>query len=534
MDRQITHTGALIPNATLLGGEKAKLVSLGYALEAILGASVSVAGLPCSPTSPASLAVVVGPGSIMVKSAIDPTSAFGDLGTDTKATVKQGILQEPGKTLLITPPAASGYSQVFLVQVACQDVDSGTVLPYYNAANPSQPFNGPNNSGDEETTLRASVCVVALKAGVAAPTGSQTIPAPDVGYTGLYAITVANGQTAINASNISQIAAAPFIATPLPAIPAGVQSGQWTCGVDTGTADNYVVSLTPYIANISVSQRIFVRFLTSNQTTSPVINVNGVGNRPILLRGGGAPAVGDVPAGWRWIFYDGAAFRLEGAAPSEITLSVKNYLLGLPPVLQLFCDPVNGNDANSGLTVATAKQSLDTILDNLGTTATNVILLNDTIIRRRRNVYPALSIYGAQAAANAQGFSFTTRNIGFLATADNSPQPNIGSFCSGMWLFSTNFFSSYINFNMPNQAAGQDYVAHISSDYGTNITLQLGAIQGTSNNTGYLFWSRANPLFVFLSGVTFGSFAAGHIFQGINAGSDPNTVYNYKSNITSA
>lgn len=326
MDRQITHTGALIPNAVLLGGEKAKLVSLGYALEAILGSATAVSGLACTPTVPASLSVVIGPGSIMTTEVID-TAAFGDLGTDGNATVKQGILQEPGKTLILTPPAASGYSQVYLIQAKRSDVDSGTVLPYYNAANPSQPFNGPANSGNEDLTLRASICTIALKPGVAAPTGSQTAPSPDAGYVGLYAITLVNGQTQITSGNIVVYAGAPFVPVKLPLVPAGVQSGGWVYGTDTGTAGALAAALNPVPAALPDGMEVRVRAANA-AAGGDTFNLNGLGALPIKRRGGATPLSGD------WAANDilalrklGSSWQLAGLVASDTAQTNTSYLI---------------------------------------------------------------------------------------------------------------------------------------------------------------------------------------------------------------
>jgi hypothetical protein len=117
--------------------------------------------------------------------------------------------------LTITPPTTSGYSQVFLVEVAYSDVDGGaTVLPFFNAANPEAPFAGPGNSGGTNYTVRQGVLTISLKAGIAAPTGSQLTPSADPGFTALYAITVPNGATQITSSNWTTVSGAPFI-TPL-------------------------------------------------------------------------------------------------------------------------------------------------------------------------------------------------------------------------------------------------------------------------------------------------------------------------------
>lgn len=362
MDRQITHTGALIPNATLLGGEKAKLIALGHALDAVLGGSTCVGGLSCTPTSPASLSVVIGPGSIMTKTAVDAT-AFGDLGTDTTAVVKQGILAQALTLPAVTPPNASGYSQVFLVQAAQADQDSGTVLPYYNAANPAQPFNGPNNSGTQDVTLRTSACVVAFKPGFAAPTGTQQIPAPDPGYVGLYAITLTNGQTQITSANIAIYAGAPFIPVKLPAVPAGVQSGQWLYAADTGSAGALVAALAPTPTTLPDGMEIHVKAANA-AIGSDTINVSGLGTLPLQRLGGrGAPAAGDWKQGdiltLRKI---GSAWQVAALLPSDVLALVTGSgqvpIIIQSPTLYVRTD---GNDATGDGSANTAAKAFATI-----------------------------------------------------------------------------------------------------------------------------------------------------------------------------
>lgn len=347
MDRQITHTGALIPNATLLGGEKAKLIALGHALDAILGGSTSVGGLSCNPTSPASLSVVIGPGSIMTKTAVDST-AFGDLGTDSTAVVKQGILAQALTLPALTPPNASGYSQVFLVQAAQADQDSGTVLPYYNAANPAQPFNGPNNSGASDVTLRTSACVVAIKPGVAATSGTQTAPSPDPGYTGLYTITLTNGQTQITSVNIAVYPGAPFIPVKLPAVPARVQDGQWIYGPDTGAAGSLAATLNPVPASLPDGMEIRVK-AANPAAGADTFAANGLGALPIVRRGGAATKAKD------WSANDiltlrklGSVWQLGGLVRSDIL----DLVTGSGQVVQIVQGPVlyvrtDGSDTGS-------------------------------------------------------------------------------------------------------------------------------------------------------------------------------------------
>ena len=59
---------------------------------------------------------------------------------------------------------------------------------------------------------------------MAAPTGSQTIPPADAGYTSLWSVLVSNGQTQITSSNIAIIKDAPFISPKLTQVPPAIQA----------------------------------------------------------------------------------------------------------------------------------------------------------------------------------------------------------------------------------------------------------------------------------------------------------------------
>jgi hypothetical protein len=232
MDRAIVYDAQLPQTTDILNTNMFFMKGLSFALRAMLGDNAAVHGLTCTPTGPATLNVLLGIGEIYQLDPVDAT-AYGDLGTDSAHTIlKQGLLQDP-VTLAITPPGTPGFSQIYLVQVILQDIDTGlAVLPYYNAANPSQPFSGPNNSGSSNFSIRQCACTVGLKAGVAAATGSQVAPTPDAGWVGLYTILVANGQTQITSGGITLLLTAPFFPA-LPAIPFDVQKNLWTYCVDT-------------------------------------------------------------------------------------------------------------------------------------------------------------------------------------------------------------------------------------------------------------------------------------------------------------
>ena len=210
MHRQIVYPSAIPQDIDLLNTNKNAMVALGYLIQAILGGETQVDGLACEPSSPASMLVNLFPGSIYSLEEVDAT-AYGSLAADTTDQImKQGIY--PGGVFTLSAPTGSGQSVVYLIQAEYQDVDGGSeVLPYYNASNPSVPFSGPGNEGTPNYTIRQGLCTVAVKTGTPAATGSQVAPTPDAGYVGLWAITVANGQTTITSGNISQAAGAQLV-----------------------------------------------------------------------------------------------------------------------------------------------------------------------------------------------------------------------------------------------------------------------------------------------------------------------------------
>jgi hypothetical protein len=330
MDRVMVYDGALPQTTDILNTNKFGFVGQAYQNRAILGTNTVVAGLPCTATVPTpDLHVTVGVGSIYQ---LDPTdaSAYADLGVDNNNIVKQGILATP-QVLLVTPPATSGFSQVYLVEAILNDVDAGTaVLSYFNSSNPTQPFAGPANSGTSNFTTRTNPCVIALKAGVPAATGTQVTPSPDVGFVGLYAVTVANGQTQITSTNIVQLPSAPFFPT-LPSVPSNVLNGSWVyAGQDTGAANAYVIT---FVAGQPIPSAYVpgmgIKFKALNACTgASTINVNGLGVVTIKRASGVALAANDIISGQIVeLTYDGTVFQMVnylGAAATTNTSTTVN------------------------------------------------------------------------------------------------------------------------------------------------------------------------------------------------------------------
>lgn len=203
----------------------ADMIALGKVISALLGTQTMVEGLACTPTSPASMSVLVSPGQIFSLDAVDSTT-YGDLSptadilghnvaANAETIMKQGLVLSQ-TTFALTAPSTSGDSVNYLISAAYEDTDTeDVVLNYFNSSNPTQPLQGPNNSGTAQPTLRQGKCILTLTAGTAAATGTQQTPAVPSGQTGLYVITVASGQTSITASNIAVYPGAPFLSQKL-------------------------------------------------------------------------------------------------------------------------------------------------------------------------------------------------------------------------------------------------------------------------------------------------------------------------------
>ncbi|MDU5780776.1 MAG: phage tail protein [Pantoea sp.] len=301
MDRQIVYPGAIPLETDLLNTNKYAMMGLAKLAAAMMGSNTYLHGLACTPSSPASMVVNVAKGQIYSLQNVDGT-AYSSLAADTTNTIlKQGVIL--GSTAFtLTAPTTAGQSINYLIQIAYSDTDSGaTVLPYYNAANPSVAYSGPNNAGTAQNTVRSGVCTVALKAGVAATTGTQTTPAADTGYTAAWVITVAQGATTITASNIAVAANAPFL--PAAGIFSAVQQGTMTYAVDTGAANAYVASFVPALPTLADGMRVTFKAKTANSGAS-TLAVNGGSAYPLYshanqaLQGGEIVANGLIEVEW--------------------------------------------------------------------------------------------------------------------------------------------------------------------------------------------------------------------------------------------
>lgn len=233
MDRSIVYPASIPLDTDILNIQRRTMIALGSLLQATFGTSTLVDGLACSATNPASMTVNVGPGSIIAYEPLESTP-YGSLPADTSdAIVKQGI--NIGSTsFTLAAPSSAGQTINYLIEATLAETDgSPVVLPYYNSANPSQPYSGPNNSGTPQNTQRTQTVSLELKAGAPATTGTQVTPAVDIGYVGLYVISVSNGAVGVFQSNISVYPGAPFVGPKLGSL-----------GIRRKLASNFTVSVS--------------------------------------------------------------------------------------------------------------------------------------------------------------------------------------------------------------------------------------------------------------------------------------------------
>jgi hypothetical protein len=224
MDRTIVYPGSIPLDTDMLNLNRNVMTAIGALAAATLGDATVIDGLAVTPTSPASMNIQVGPGSITLITTVDP-NAYGSLPADmVDPVLKMGI--NTGWTVLACPaPAATGESINYLLQASFSETDvDPVVLPYYNAADPTVPFLGPANDGGAQPTMRIQRVQLAVKAGTAAATGSQVTPSPDAGWAGVAAIEVDAGTASIGVGNIATSASAPVIPYKLPSLRPGFSS----------------------------------------------------------------------------------------------------------------------------------------------------------------------------------------------------------------------------------------------------------------------------------------------------------------------
>ncbi|WP_249208593.1 hypothetical protein [Acetobacter okinawensis] len=191
MDRLIQYPAQIPLVEDMLNAQRNAMVGIGHLAGAAFGANtVAASGFACAPGE--GLALTLAPGALLAPGVVD-ASAYGTLAAVSSALVRQFISRDP-VTLAVSAAGAT-----YIVSVAPQTVDTDdTVLPFYNAADPSVTYAGEGNSGLAAPTVRRDEA--ALSIGATVPEGSYP----------LWQIVVPAGATAITADMIAVASGAPF------------------------------------------------------------------------------------------------------------------------------------------------------------------------------------------------------------------------------------------------------------------------------------------------------------------------------------
>lgn len=194
MDRQIVYPAQVPLDSDLLNAQRNAHVGLGQLAGMAYGAdTVAAGGFACTPGG--GMAVSIAPGSLLAAGVVD-VSAYGTLAASASPLVRQYASRDP--VTLDVPGAGAGY----VVYVTPATVDAGdTVLPFYNAADPSVTYAGAGNGGQAAPTVRRDVAQPGIGTGV--PAGAYA----------LWSVNVPAGATAITADMIARAPGAPFYDT---------------------------------------------------------------------------------------------------------------------------------------------------------------------------------------------------------------------------------------------------------------------------------------------------------------------------------
>ena len=337
MRRVETYVGQQVYEWLFSSQAQLTMVGLSKLSAAMLGTSGTVNGLPCTPTSPATMTVQIGAGEIYQMADLEAT-ACGTLPANTTNTIlKQGIQLGTSTTTAFAAPTTSGQSINYLIEVQYQDSDisldpttgnSPIVELFYNSVNPQAPWSGPNDSGATSNTFRDGIVAYQIKAGASATTGSQVTPTPDAGWIGLWVVSVPFGATTLTSSNIAQYTGAPVLPNGLLQ---SIQTSNLTYGIDIGTAGVVQAKFPIPVATLVDGMDVWVKIAATNTgastftpnpgvvTASPVI-----GAAHSALQGGELIAGGRANLIWRqdvtsWVLVEctGAAIQIAPATASQ-------------------------------------------------------------------------------------------------------------------------------------------------------------------------------------------------------------------------
>lgn len=227
----------------------------------------------------------------------------------------------------------------------------------------------------------------------------QSTPSADIGFGGFKVKNIANATLASDAVNAGQ-----------------VQGSLLTYYADTGAADAYAITTTPNVGSYTTGQTWQIKIANTNLTTTPTLNVNGLGAKTIKSNDGTtAPPIGSIIAGGISQFiYDGTNFQTSPVTAAAAITALTGDVTATGP------GSVASTIANNAVTTAKINNSAVT-LAKIANAAANSKLLGS-------GASGSGAAYAELTLGTGLSFSGTTLNVATGAAG------NVQTFTSsGTW-----------------------------------------------------------------------------------------------------
>lgn len=192
MDRLITYSGQIPLDTDILRVGRYAKIGMGNLAMQLYGAESAAWGFGIT-RSTSDMTLTIAPGFVLSVAPVDAAAIGGNGGgLPADAGTTENQYYSTNNTIITIPATGTVYT----VYAHCYEQDAGnTVLPFYNANNPSQTQAGPNNLGNPLPTVRSGVVDLIV---------SIDEPSVDIGFTvPLFTASVPTGATNTNSVVVS-------------------------------------------------------------------------------------------------------------------------------------------------------------------------------------------------------------------------------------------------------------------------------------------------------------------------------------------
>jgi hypothetical protein len=248
-----------------------------------------------------------------------------------------------------------------------------------------------------------------------------------------------------------------------------IQRGQPSYAVDSGTADALVVTLTPALAEYKAGgQPIWIKkSALANATTTPTVNINGLGAKTITNVDGTALDIGQLAADVAFsVVYDGTNMRIASAPrPATKTEAEAGVLTGA------YISPATLFNRRTPYFFATGSVS-QSIPDNADTKVTNLDTLSSSYFNTGSSYAADTFTCGAK---DAGAWLFT----GYSALTLATPSAGGKDYRAAIWKngVGASFMSSYIS-----EASTYGIIVSTPLIVAAGDTIDLRVFQNTGTN----------------------------------------------------